>query len=572
MNRPLVAIALPLALLSAQATGAKAALVISKDPSRNVTCSNEFSCSATKANANLNVRDLSKLLNARDLTLIAGSEALDIDFKVPFAWTRPRTLTLQAHRSVVFEEPVTVQGAGSLDISTNYPGGSGGALDFVNRGKVDFWDASSNLTINSQPYTLVSDLPTLAQRINANSYGYIALIKDYDASADGVYSGSPAASFSGALEGLGHKISNLSINDPSPYDAVGLIGTVDEAEVRNIGLPNATIVAQDSTSVGALIGSANEIGIEHCYVTGTVQGGQYSTVGGLIGGLSRNYGYYPSTVRDSRSFARVSGGLYSTAGGLIGTAGGSQLPSAIENTYATGKVIGGTYVGGLVGYASGPAITDSHATGAVAMAQGQSYGYAGGLAGSSSGDIQRAYSLGYVKASDGAYAGGLVGWGYGGKIYWTYANGSVKAGDSATAGGLIGDNENADVRFSYATGAVSIGQNGYAGGLVGQHRHLLSYSFSTGAVTAGTGSTAGGAVGADYGRKDVFRVYWDTDTSGISDASAGAGNPPNDYGIAPLTSAELQSGLPRGFDRSMWARDPGINNGFPYLRSVPPPQ
>src|ERR1700761_3104726 len=70
MNCPLVAVVL--ALSSACATGAQAALVISKAPTTNVTC-DQVSCSATHVRANLNVRDLTKILNARDLTVIAGS-------------------------------------------------------------------------------------------------------------------------------------------------------------------------------------------------------------------------------------------------------------------------------------------------------------------------------------------------------------------------------------------------------------------------------------------------------------------------------------------------------------------
>lgn len=37
-----------------------------------------------------------------------------------------------------------------------------------------------------------------------------------------------------------------------------------------------------------------------------------------------------------------------------------------------------------------------------------------------------------------------------------------------------------------------------------------------------------------------------------------------------LTTVELQSGVPPGFDPAIWAQDGGINGGFPYLRAVPP--
>jgi hypothetical protein len=37
-----------------------------------------------------------------------------------------------------------------------------------------------------------------------------------------------------------------------------------------------------------------------------------------------------------------------------------------------------------------------------------------------------------------------------------------------------------------------------------------------------------------------------------------------------LTSKQLKSGLPAGFDPTIWAEDPKINKGFPYLIANPP--
>jgi len=46
----------------------------------------------------------------------------------------------------------------------------------------------------------------------------------------------------------------------------------------------------------------------------------------------------------------------------------------------------------------------------------------------------------------------------------------------------------------------------------------------------------------------------------------------DDPGITGLTDAQLKSGLPTGFDPSVWAQSPSINNGYPYLIANPPPQ
>jgi hypothetical protein len=41
-------------------------------------------------------------------------------------------------------------------------------------------------------------------------------------------------------------------------------------------------------------------------------------------------------------------------------------------------------------------------------------------------------------------------------------------------------------------------------------------------------------------------------------------------GLKGLKTRKLQSGLPAGFDPTIWAQSPSINNGFPYLIANPP--
>jgi len=42
--------------------------------------------------------------------------------------------------------------------------------------------------------------------------------------------------------------------------------------------------------------------------------------------------------------------------------------------------------------------------------------------------------------------------------------------------------------------------------------------------------------------------------------------------VTGLTTAQLKSGLPPGFDPHVWAEDKRINHGLPYLIANPPPQ
>ncbi|MGH7224419.1 MAG: hypothetical protein ACRELF_14410, partial [Gemmataceae bacterium] len=70
---------------------------------------------------------------------------------------------------------------------------------------------------------------------------------------------------------------------------------------------------------------------------------------------------------------------------------------------------------------------------------------------------------------------------------------------------------------------------------------------------------------ADY--KSFSYDYWDTTTSGTE---YGFCDDENDPGVTGINSKKLRSGLPDGFDRKIWAQDPKINKGFPYLINNPP--
>ena len=155
------------------------------------------------------------------------------------------------------------------------------------------------------------------------------------------------SSFSGNLDGLGHTISNLSINRPAE-SSVGLFGGTDTgAVIRNVGLVGGSITGY--SNVGGLAGVSGGQ-ISYSYTTGTVNGSY--TAGGLVGRL--NFGQ----ISYSYTTGAVNGIV--SIGGLVGDSAGK-----IDSSFATGDVRGGTFqVGGLVGV-SFDTISNSYATGRV---------------------------------------------------------------------------------------------------------------------------------------------------------------------------------------------------------------
>jgi hypothetical protein len=215
------------------ASPALADISISKHPTQNMSCGGGV-CIPTAKNAVLNVGDLTKMLASGDLTVQTGNgddTTAGITIVDSFSWTNSSRLTFTAKNNIAVRAPVTVAGNGALTI-TYAAGNPNGDLQFEKKGKIDFWDLSSNLAVNGNSYLLVNDLKALKEAVVANHSGNFALANDYDASVDGTYKNSPIRhGFRGNFEGLGHTIDALTIDDPKqttegPYNAVGLFNYV----------------------------------------------------------------------------------------------------------------------------------------------------------------------------------------------------------------------------------------------------------------------------------------------------------------------------------------------------------
>ena len=144
----------------------------------------------------------------------------------------------------------------------------------------------------------------------------------------------------------------------------------------------------------------------------------------------------------------------------VGALTGEALSTLISGCYATGRVPGADYIGGLVGIVDAHShISKSYA--AVHVHDYGSMGRTGGLVGDNAGTITACYATGGVEGD--ARVGGLVG-NNSGDIHASYATGSVRA-RLGSVGGLVGQNDG-EITASYATGAVHGGTT-EAGGLVG---------------------------------------------------------------------------------------------------------
>ncbi|GAP72015.1 hypothetical protein SAMD00024442_22_5 [Candidatus Symbiothrix dinenymphae] len=249
--------------------------------------------------------------------------------------------------------------------------------------------------------------------------------------------------------------------------------------------------------VGYLRGSIDSLGVN--VPSGkSVSGGSTGVLVGYSNGGS---------ITNCHATGDVSGSSY--VGGLVGYATG-----AITNCYATGTVSGSSqYAGGLVGYATG-AITNCHATSNISISTSStsSYtsSYTGGLTGYATGAITNCYAVGDVSVTISSfstsfsssssysysYAGGLVGYATG-AITNSHAVGDVMAittaGDSYSSsfssysysGGLVGYQSGGAITHNYATGNVTANSQYYSD----TYRYCIPSSHSGGLVGYQTDGT-----------------------------------------------------------------------------------
>lgn len=176
--------------------------------------------------------------------------------------------------------------------------------------------------------------------------------------------GNSTASYAGEFDGKGHTVSGLNVGKDAGYYA-GLFGYLSGATVKNLGVVDGSVTAENSIAVGGIAGWAEEgTTITNCFFAGSVSGNQ--TVGGIAG---QNNG---GTITGCFTSGSVT--ATSSAGGIAGRNYGAN--AKITACYTGANVTAGTKnAGGIAGYNSGT-LSACYATGTV-----EAKDFASGIAG-----------------------------------------------------------------------------------------------------------------------------------------------------------------------------------------------
>ena len=155
--------------------------------------------------------------------------------------------------------------------------------------------------------------------------------------------------------------------------------------------------------------------------TGTFDGQNFKISGLYIKNTSSAtdyqglFGRVSGTVQNLTVSGNVSGRMY--VGGVVGLNGGT-----VENCYNTSSVKGDWYVGGVVGYNNGGTVKNCYNTGTGTVTG--TVDYVGGVVGYNSGPVKNCYNTGTVTGPDSgsdSYVGGVVGHNYiGGSVTGCY--------------------------------------------------------------------------------------------------------------------------------------------------------
>lgn len=263
-------------------------------------------------------------------------------------------------------------------------------------------------------------------------------------------------------------------------------------------LSNLGSVISESGYVGGIIGrfymsNSNLDIVEFSNFSNTGKILNYADyTGGLVGYIGDSQ---PSSfiIENSSNSSNVSGGDIYT-GGIVGY---SKFSIVLKNNTNDGDITGANYLGGIIGYSVGGALSYSSNNGII---KGKTY--VGGLVGTGL-TISSSFNLGEVNGNN--YVGGIC---YSGTIKNSFNQGNIivsPTGSDTYAGGI--SSSSSSMSNCYNLGNIELknsSYNCYVGGLTGSlgSSAYVKNSFNIGNINIASTSSSnpiGGVVGQSYG-------------------------------------------------------------------------
>lgn len=298
--------------------------------------------------------------------------------------------------------------------------------------------------------------------------------------------------FVGTIDGMGHTIHNLYINQPD-RDSTGLIGRMT-GSISNITVTGSVT---GHTDAAGIVGYLDRGAISNVTSKVTVNG--YLEVGGVVG-------YAGGSVTSSENYGTVTATY-----GAGGVAGSSSAAITDCDNYGNISVTE-TAAGGVTSASSGT-LTTCRNYGTVDSTQ-----QSGGVVGALNGQVTGCVNYGTITGD--FYIGGISSRIYtGGKISQCYNYGHIEAKNMA--GGVAGYNEDGTIDDCH--NRKEIIANIMVAGIAGYNKGIITNCTSTGKITAHATEYTGGIAGENDGQIDdsYFEEGSADSVTGSEDSSSG---------------------------------------------------
>lgn len=430
----------------------------------------------------------------------AGGTAGKIVVNDAVSWSA-NSLTLSAQGDVEINANLNASGSGqlALEYGQSTVSGTGFGYKLGIGAKINL-PAGQNFSTKQGSlfapinYTVIADVGTFGdtstttlQGIEGNLNGKYVLGADIDASVTSTWDPNSSSvnqgfkpigastAFSGILDGLGHKVTNLYIGRAANY--IGLFAKTRGAAIRNLSL-NGTFSGQNYTAGFSGTDEGSTFANVALFGGSSISGA--STVGGLVGsGLS-------TTIVN----AKVDGESLYASGGTVGGVIGSLDHGSVDTTSVSLPITGQSQVGGIAGQSVSGRIANVTVTGNVTATSDS----VGGIVGeNTNGAVVDAVASGTIHGG-GNYVGGIAGQN-GGTLTNVRSTATVDGVDSV--GGIVGANFGAIVN---ATGGGTVTGGQFVGGVAGKLEGVSSSVTTTTATATVTGTTdVGGFAGVIVG-------------------------------------------------------------------------
>ena len=243
---------------------------------------------------NIDGATLSSNLGGGDISILSSSgttgTAGDVNVNDVVSWSSHK-LTLNAQNNININANLTATSTASLALEYGQGAVASGNTSNVitNSAAVNLPAGTTNFTTKQgsdgalKNYTVITELgsagsttTTDLQGMNGNLAANYALGGNIDATATSTWNtnkgfvpiGDASPYFAGTFDGLGHTISNLTINNPTVSDWGLFARTTAAAVIRNVGLIGGS-VAGAGGGTGGLVGW-NYAKVSNSYATGDV--------------------------------------------------------------------------------------------------------------------------------------------------------------------------------------------------------------------------------------------------------------------------------------------------------------